>query len=211
MPLDFEAVRRLLPQRFPMLMIDAVEALTPGEAITAIKNVSGSDVHFLGHFPERAIFPGVLMVEAAAQAAIILCTAGSGETAKPGMASETATVPASLPPCGGGLGWGETKAAKSTPTLSSPIEGEGKKGHNRERLCETVGTPATQATNGQANREFLLRSAESKFLQVVVPGDQLKIQVKVVKLVAQGGIVTFECTVNGGVVSKGTLSFAVKA
>jgi type I restriction enzyme R subunit len=55
-----------------------------------------------------------------------------------------ATVPASLPPCGGGLGWGETLAAKSTPTLSSPTRGEGEKGKNRVRLPNPIPSPHGQ-------------------------------------------------------------------
>jgi hypothetical protein len=55
--LDFEAVRRLLPQRFPLLLVDRVLEHEPGKRLRAYKNVSGNDLHFLGHFPERAILP----------------------------------------------------------------------------------------------------------------------------------------------------------
>jgi 3-hydroxyacyl-[acyl-carrier-protein] dehydratase len=70
--LDFEQVRSLLKQRFPMLMLDTVVALEPGKSIRATKNVSGNELHFLGHFPERAVMPGTLIVEAVGQAASIL-------------------------------------------------------------------------------------------------------------------------------------------
>jgi 3-hydroxyacyl-[acyl-carrier-protein] dehydratase len=70
--LDFEAVRSLLKQRFPMLMVDSVTALEPGKSIRATKNVSGNEFQFLGHFPQRAIMPGTLIVEAIGQAASIL-------------------------------------------------------------------------------------------------------------------------------------------
>ena len=70
--LDFEAVRSLLKQRFPMLMVDTVVALEPGKSIRATKNVSGNELQFLGHFPGRAIMPGTLIVEAIGQAASIL-------------------------------------------------------------------------------------------------------------------------------------------
>lgn len=70
--LDFEAVRSLLKQRFPMLMVDSVVALEPGKSIRAIKNVSGNELQFLGHFPQRAVMPGTLIIEAIGQAASIL-------------------------------------------------------------------------------------------------------------------------------------------
>lgn len=70
--LDFEAVRSLLKQRFPMLMVDCVIALEPGKSIRAIKNITGNELHFLGHFPQRAIMPGTLIVEAIGQVASIL-------------------------------------------------------------------------------------------------------------------------------------------
>ena len=70
--MTFEEVRGLLKQRFPLLMIDCVTELVPGSAITAIKNVTGNEMQFLGHFPEQAIMPGTLIVEAIGQAASIL-------------------------------------------------------------------------------------------------------------------------------------------
>jgi 3-hydroxyacyl-[acyl-carrier-protein] dehydratase len=70
--LDFEEVRRLLPQRFPLLLVDRVLECEPGKHLRAFKNVSGNDLHFLGHFPQRAILPGALVLEALAQACILL-------------------------------------------------------------------------------------------------------------------------------------------
>jgi len=75
---NFEQVRTLLKQRFPMLMIDSVLALEPGKSIRAIKNVTGNEIQFLGHFPESAVVPGTLMVEAMGQAASILFSKMTG-------------------------------------------------------------------------------------------------------------------------------------
>jgi 3-hydroxyacyl-[acyl-carrier-protein] dehydratase len=61
-----------LPQRFPMLMIDRVSVCEPGKRIVAMKNVSANEPYFQGHFPHRPIMPGVLILEAMAQAAGIL-------------------------------------------------------------------------------------------------------------------------------------------
>jgi 3-hydroxyacyl-[acyl-carrier-protein] dehydratase len=82
--LNFEQVRTLLKQRFPMLMIDSVQALEPGRSIHAIKNVTGNEIQFLGHFPESAVVPGTLMVEAMGQAASILFSKMTGLGLEPG-------------------------------------------------------------------------------------------------------------------------------
>jgi 3-hydroxyacyl-[acyl-carrier-protein] dehydratase len=72
MILNFEEIKELLPQRFPILMIDRVLEFEEGRSITAIKNVSGNEMFFLGHFPDNAVMPGVLIIEAMAQTASIL-------------------------------------------------------------------------------------------------------------------------------------------
>jgi len=70
--MDIRGVLEHLPQRYPFLMIDRVLECEPGQRILAIKNVSANEPCFLGHFPGRPIFPGVLILEAMAQAAGIL-------------------------------------------------------------------------------------------------------------------------------------------
>jgi 3-hydroxyacyl-[acyl-carrier-protein] dehydratase len=72
MQLDFEEIKKYVPQRFPFLMIDRVLEIEPGKHAVAIKNISGNDMVFLGHFPDKAIMPGALIIEAMAQTAIIL-------------------------------------------------------------------------------------------------------------------------------------------
>jgi len=72
MQLDFEEIKKLIPQRFPFLMIDRVLEVEPGKHAVAVKNISGNDMVFLGHFPDKAVMPGALIIEAMAQAAIIL-------------------------------------------------------------------------------------------------------------------------------------------
>jgi 3-hydroxyacyl-[acyl-carrier-protein] dehydratase len=70
--MDIHEVLEHLPQRFPMLMIDRVTEVEPGKRIVALKNVSANEPFFPGHFPHRPIMPGVLILEAMAQAAGIL-------------------------------------------------------------------------------------------------------------------------------------------
>ena len=72
MELDFEEIKKLIPQRFPFIMIDKILEVEPGKYAISVKNISGNDILFLGHFPEKAIMPGVAILEAMAQTAIIL-------------------------------------------------------------------------------------------------------------------------------------------
>ncbi len=62
-----EEIRQFLPHRYPFLLVDRVTECTPGESITAIKNISVNEPQFTGHFPNQAIMPGVLIIEALAQ------------------------------------------------------------------------------------------------------------------------------------------------
>lgn len=77
-PLDIGAVMAALPHRYPMLLVDRVEELIPDTSIVAIKAVSINEPFFAGHFPGRPIMPGVLIVEAMAQAAGILAVQSLG-------------------------------------------------------------------------------------------------------------------------------------
>lgn len=70
--MSFEEIRSLLPQKYPFLFIDKVVEFEEGKRIVCIKNVSGNEPVFVGHFPDFAIMPGVLIIEAMAQASIIL-------------------------------------------------------------------------------------------------------------------------------------------
>jgi 3-hydroxyacyl-[acyl-carrier-protein] dehydratase len=77
-PLDIRRVMAALPHRYPMLLVDRVEQILPDRSITAIKAVSMNEGFFQGHFPGRPIMPGVLIVEALAQAAGVLAVESFG-------------------------------------------------------------------------------------------------------------------------------------
>ncbi len=74
MTIDFDTRRIMdtLPHRYPFLLIDKITALNPGKSITALKNVTINEPFFQGHFPGRPIMPGVLIIEAMAQAGGVL-------------------------------------------------------------------------------------------------------------------------------------------
>ena len=70
--LDITGILRRLPHRYPFLLVDRVLELVPGKSIRALKNVTFNEPFFPGHFPGRPVMPGVMMIEALAQAAGIL-------------------------------------------------------------------------------------------------------------------------------------------
>lgn len=72
MMMDIHQVMKRLPHRYPILLIDRVLELEKGVRIKALKNVSINEPYFVGHFPVRPVMPGVLMLEALAQAAAVL-------------------------------------------------------------------------------------------------------------------------------------------
>ena len=72
LPLDINVIEQLLPHRYPFLLIDRVTEHEPRKRITALKNVSANEPFFVGHFPGHPIMPGVLVLEAMAQAGALL-------------------------------------------------------------------------------------------------------------------------------------------
>jgi 3-hydroxyacyl-[acyl-carrier-protein] dehydratase len=144
MQLDFEEIKKIVPQRFPFLMIDRVIDMEPGKHAVAVKNISGNDMVFLGHFPDHAIMPGALIIEAMAQASIILFAVG------------------------------------------------------REKQA-----------NGKKPL-YYFGSVKARFLQPVVPGDQLKIQVENVKSLPNAAYVSGVASVDDKKIAEAELVFSVK-
>jgi 3-hydroxyacyl-[acyl-carrier-protein] dehydratase len=70
--MEITDIMRHLPHRYPFLLVDRVLEIVPGERIVAIKNVTMNEPHFPGHFPHHPVMPGVLVIEALAQAAGLL-------------------------------------------------------------------------------------------------------------------------------------------
>ncbi|MFZ2509079.1 MAG: 3-hydroxyacyl-ACP dehydratase FabZ [Steroidobacteraceae bacterium] len=76
--MDINAILRQLPHRYPLLLVDRVIECVPGKSIHAIKNVTINEPFFPGHFPHRPVMPGVMILEALAQAAGILAFKTAG-------------------------------------------------------------------------------------------------------------------------------------
>lgn len=69
---DVTAIKRILPHRYPFLLVDRVRDIVPMKSCVGIKNVTANEPHFEGHFPQEPVMPGVLIIEAMAQAAAVL-------------------------------------------------------------------------------------------------------------------------------------------
>jgi 3-hydroxyacyl-[acyl-carrier-protein] dehydratase len=80
--LDIDTIKRMIPHRYPFLMIDRVVEVKAETSAVGIKNVTANEPHFEGHFPGRPIMPGVLIVEAMAQTAAALVVASIGPAAE---------------------------------------------------------------------------------------------------------------------------------
>ncbi len=69
--LDFEQIKQIIPQRFPFLMIDRVVDIEPGTRVVGLKNLTGNEWFYQGHFPKKAVTPGAMICEAIAQTGIV--------------------------------------------------------------------------------------------------------------------------------------------
>lgn len=146
--MTFEEIKTLVPQRYPFLMVDRVLLLEAGKRVVAIKNITGNEIFFLGHFPNMAVMPGALIIESMAQTALIL--------------------------------------------FRKSAEAAGRMFDNDNTL-------------------FFFGGAKVRFLKPVVPGDQLQIEVTLVKAISVGGVVKAIATVDGQHVARAELSFGAKS
>ena len=80
---DIAEILKLLPHRYPFLMVDRIVNLRADDFAIGIKNVTVNEPQFLGHFPDNPVFPGVLLIEGMAQTAGVLCLKSLGATEKP--------------------------------------------------------------------------------------------------------------------------------
>jgi len=80
--IDIQRIMQMIPHRYPFLMVDKVIDVVPHEGATGVKNVTASEPHFQGHFPERPIMPGVLIIESMAQTAAVVVVETLGPNAE---------------------------------------------------------------------------------------------------------------------------------
>lgn len=81
MEFDINAIKGMIPHRYPFLLVDRVIDVVPGESATGIKCVTSNEPFFPGHFPDKPVMPGVLMLEAMAQTAGVLAVSSLGDEA----------------------------------------------------------------------------------------------------------------------------------
>lgn len=84
LPLEYQDIKNILPHRYPLLLVDRVTELVPGKYVKGYKNISGNEDIFNGHFPQMAIFPGVMICEAMAQVAGVLGFVTTGHSPEDG-------------------------------------------------------------------------------------------------------------------------------
>jgi 3-hydroxyacyl-[acyl-carrier-protein] dehydratase len=82
--MNIEEIKKLLPHRYPFLLVDRVTEIELNKSIKAYKNITTNEPHFMGHFPDKEVFPGVLILEAMAQASGILGFATMNKTPEEG-------------------------------------------------------------------------------------------------------------------------------
>lgn len=80
--IDIHRIMKMIPHRYPFLLIDKLVDVVPGDHATGLKNVTMNEPYFQGHFPQRPVMPGVLIVEAMAQTAAVIVVASLGPTAE---------------------------------------------------------------------------------------------------------------------------------
>ncbi len=85
LPLDVRDIRRIIPHRYPILLVDRVVELQPGKCAIGLKNVTTNEWCFAGHFPDNPIMPGVLIIEALAQTGAVAALSAEEFKGKPGL------------------------------------------------------------------------------------------------------------------------------
>ena len=81
-PIDITRIMKMIPHRYPFLLVDRILDLVPGVSAEALKNVTMNEPHFMGHFPGFPVMPGVMIIEAMAQTAAIVVVEALGEEAE---------------------------------------------------------------------------------------------------------------------------------
>lgn len=142
MQLDILEIQNIIPHRFPFLLIDKVLDVKPNEKLVALKNVSVNEHFFLGHFPTEKVMPGVLIIEAMAQAGCIYFY------------------------------------------YSKNLQGK--------------------------DLIYYLAKTTAKFHAPVVPGDQLKIEVTTIKMMAKAGFLRAQAFVKEKLVAEAEIGFGIK-
>ena len=206
-----EKIKSIIPQREPFLMIDEIEEYIPGESAICYKDVKEEEWYFKGHFPGNPIMPGVLITESLAQAGAIAIL--SKEEIKKIIPQRDPflmidEVENFIP--------GESAIAYKNVNIEEWYF----KGHFpgnpimpgvliAESLAQTGAVAILSVDENKGKNALFGGINKMKFKKQVVPGDRLKLEVKIIKQKSSIGIGEAIATVNGEIVAKGELTFAV--
>lgn len=150
--IDQQEIKKILPQRYPFLFIDKILEFEKDKKLVALKNVTANEEFFNGHFPGMPAMPGVLLIEAMIQAAIIFLSLNSIPSLR-----------------------GHTSGVNSVPEAIS-------------------------------NKLYFLCAVKARFRKLVVPGDQVLIEITPVKVITDSGIVKAVAKVDGNEVARAELT-----
>lgn len=199
-------IRKLIPHRYPFLLVDKVLEVEPGKKCVAIKNVTANEPFFQGHFPQMPIMPGVLIVEALAQTSGIAVSMLEQKPEAESSANDGANLSSEadkLAEPNKSDGSDNTNLAGEAKKLAEPNKTDGLDNTNLSGKANKLQEPSNKA--GKLGLFTGINSM--KFREQVVPGDTLKLEAEILTYRRGLAKVRVKATVEDKVAAEGEISF----